>query len=258
MAISSEGQQGLQAANSGFWNAVNLGWNSIQNMKDKEWQAKFWKATYDRQLKDNLKYNSPSAQMARMKSAGLNTNLMYGNGVGETAFSLGGTPGSIGSHGASAMPSYDPLIKAQIDNLDADTANKLEENKGISLTNEAQKIANSFASQLNQAQIDNLRKDLDVKDKDIKEKQQRIDQMLKQINLTDEQIKQLKETIKSIEMDNAYKKAVNDLKIPLLEEGFDPDVSVTQMLAKFLVTTFVGWKSDPNSILGSIFRKILP
>ena len=142
MAISSEGQQGLQALNNGFWNAVNLGWNTIQNWKDKEWQAKFWKLTYDQQLKDTLRYNSPAAQLARMKQAGLNPNLMYGNGVGTTPFSFGGQPGTISSHGANAVPNYDPLVqsqievnKAQADDLEASANKKNEETKGVKTTN---------------------------------------------------------------------------------------------------------------------------
>lgn len=147
MALSSEAQQGLQAAGSGFWNAVNLGWNSIQNMKDKEWQAKFWKATYNQQLNDNLRYNSPSAQVARMKEAGLNTNLMYGSGVGSQPFSFGGEPGSISSHGANAVSSYDPLVESQVkvneaqaDNIEADTEKKKYEIEGLDTQNKMNKI----------------------------------------------------------------------------------------------------------------------
>ena len=127
MAVNEQSMQGLGILNQGFWNAVNLGWNTIQNWRDREWQAKFWKATYNRQLADNLKYNSPSAQLARMKSAGVNANLAYSQGLGSQPFSFNGDSGNSTSRGANAVAPdlmQNALIASEIRNKDADTENK--------------------------------------------------------------------------------------------------------------------------------------
>lgn len=58
-----------------------------------EWQAQENEKAYQRNLQMwNLQneYNSPTQQMARLRSAGLNPNLVYGNGV--TGNSAGSTP----------------------------------------------------------------------------------------------------------------------------------------------------------------------
>lgn len=98
-------------------------------------------ANYDYWLKTN--YN---AQVEQLKKAGLNPGLLYG---------MGGSGGQSG--GASAMPSAPnsgginaatnaqlALMKAQKENIEADTANKLNQNpKGIQET-EALKISNAI------------------------------------------------------------------------------------------------------------------
>lgn len=101
----------------------------IQNRKSRKWSEKM----YGRQRADALadwnmqnEYNSPANQMARLKAAGLNPNLVYGNGADAQSQ---GTVRSSGVPGAqfdaphfapeSALASiYDTKIKqAQYDNL---------------------------------------------------------------------------------------------------------------------------------------------
>lgn len=57
---------------------------SVLNKKSRKWHEKM----YDRQRADSLadwtmqnEYNSPAAQMQRLRNAGLNPNLVYGNGA---------------------------------------------------------------------------------------------------------------------------------------------------------------------------------
>lgn len=64
--------------------AVDAVSSAIQNKKQREWNEKM----YERQRKDSLadftmqnEYNSPTAQMARLREAGLNPNLVYGQGA---------------------------------------------------------------------------------------------------------------------------------------------------------------------------------
>lgn len=69
--------------------------------------------------RENL-YNSPSEQMKRLKAAGLNPNLMYGNGAG----SLLSAPSPEMQAAHTEAPQIDPLTAAQIANLDANTRAK--------------------------------------------------------------------------------------------------------------------------------------
>lgn len=69
--------------------------------------------------RENL-YNSPSEQMKRLKVAGLNPNLMYGNGAG----SLLSAPSPEMQAAHTDAPQVDPLTAAQIANIDADTRHK--------------------------------------------------------------------------------------------------------------------------------------
>lgn len=111
--------------------------NSAQGKQDhkaRKWQEHMYQVTRQDSLTDwhmQNAYNSPAAQMQRLKEAGLNPNLVYGNGADATA---GQAPRSadsghwspsqrdfsfIGSGASSGLSAYfDSQIKqAQIDNL---------------------------------------------------------------------------------------------------------------------------------------------
>lgn len=73
-------------------------------------------------------YNSPSAQMARFKAAGLNPNLMYGqmaNTASAPSISAGSAPSPSQMQAPSLMETAQlGLLEAQKRNIDADTADK--------------------------------------------------------------------------------------------------------------------------------------
>ena len=55
-----------------------------ENQKSRDWQQKMaeWQVGIEREnLADERAYNTPSAVMKRLKDAGLNPDLMYGNGT---------------------------------------------------------------------------------------------------------------------------------------------------------------------------------
>ena len=86
---------GTQIATSGI-NAVS---QAIMNKKNQKWQEKMYQTQRNDALADwrmQNDYNSPQAQMQRLSSAGLNPNLVYGEGA--TAMSSQGprssSPGS--------------------------------------------------------------------------------------------------------------------------------------------------------------------
>lgn len=113
---------GLVQAGAGL---VDSAITARQNAQARKWQE----SMYARQNADNLKfwnmqneYNSPQAQMSRLKAAGLNPNLMYGSGAstGVAAQVKAGDAGSwkpsplnIGAAVGSGLMQYQDLKQRQ-------------------------------------------------------------------------------------------------------------------------------------------------
>lgn len=76
-------------------------------------------------------YNLPIMQVERLKQAGLNPNLMYGEGAG----SLLSAPSPEMRSSQFQAPQIDPLTMAQIRNLDADSKQKDKQTEGVDLQN---------------------------------------------------------------------------------------------------------------------------
>jgi len=107
-------------------NAQNRNFSREQMHQQREW------ALQDRDHYED--YNSPVAQMERLKQAGLNPNLIYGSSPGGAA---GGTdiPSGVGANSVvSQAPMFGSVLgefynvmknDAEIDNIEADTAAKV-------------------------------------------------------------------------------------------------------------------------------------
>lgn len=126
------------AASSIITPAVNAISQIGMNKKSREHQA--W--MYDKQRADALadqafqnEYNSPAAQMKRLKEAGLNPNLVYGNG---------GTQAPAAAVRSTPMGDWNPKAP-QID-----------------LSGLAQSLAMMYDLQKTQAQTDNLKAQLEL------------------------------------------------------------------------------------------------
>lgn len=112
----------------------NREFQSAEAEKARQWQSNEW----TRQFNLTNQFNSPSEQMNRFAMAGLNPNLIYGSIVnGSSSPSTPGTPIPTGSDASSAVGSSVssafqslgdiPLRRAQIENIEADTAKKKSE-----------------------------------------------------------------------------------------------------------------------------------
>lgn len=115
---------------------ANQSLEQFQNAQSRKWSEKM----YDRQLNDNLNlwhiqnaYNTPAAQMARLKDAGLNPNLIYGNAAAGGAASSMSAPNAQRPEFKTRGVDFDAMSmlnnvydlkfkKAQIDNLQAQNA----------------------------------------------------------------------------------------------------------------------------------------
>lgn len=114
-------------------NAASQGFNAFSQINMNKQSRRYATYMYDRQRADAIAdwnkqaaYNSPTAQMARLKEAGLNPNLVYGNGADaqmsqgvRSSSAPGWNPHPATFDGGSVMGSYfDARIKsASYDNL---------------------------------------------------------------------------------------------------------------------------------------------
>lgn len=108
---------GINAASQTANNAFNIASTNRMNKKTRKWNEQM----YERQKADNIafwnmqnEYNDPSAQMARLKAAGLNPNLVYGSG------SAANTAGDISSPN---KPQWNP----DVPRLDLNAAEVLQQ-----------------------------------------------------------------------------------------------------------------------------------
>ena len=97
----------------------NIGAKSRQRQADKQ-NIKFWNMQNE--------YNTPANQMARLKKAGLNPNLIYGSGSANTGVAGSVAPSKPAPYNIkNPVPLQSMLLDAQIGNIKADTAQKQED-----------------------------------------------------------------------------------------------------------------------------------
>lgn len=125
-----------------FSNLNNAAQQRKMNLQQQQWNEQ----QYEKQKQDSItmwntqnEYNSPAAQMRRLKEAGLNPNLVYGKGADNTAMAISRPTvapwnpkapstdlGGVVSNGLMAY--YDVQMKsAQIDNLKVQNTVALQE-----------------------------------------------------------------------------------------------------------------------------------
>lgn len=115
-------------------------YNKKAQEKQNKYNRKQWEDTNAYNLEQwmrNNQYNSPLEQMARLKGAGLNPNMVYGTGTQAAGQSSGPTKASpitgqvkasqVGAAIGGGLSSYMQI--AQINNLNAQTAKIIEDTK---------------------------------------------------------------------------------------------------------------------------------
>lgn len=162
--------------------------SGVQNRKQREWNEKMYNLQRSHALADwqrNNEYNSPAAQMQRLKEAGLNPNLMYGKGTTGTSTStpnqakvLPYNPKDLNL--GKGMDFYDLKSKGAQTNILTEQARQAKIDTYI-------KYADAFNRGIEldkEGNVTGLREDLDFT-----KKQQLNDSMLYDLSLKDQQYK---------------------------------------------------------------------
>lgn len=163
--------------------ASQLGSNIASNVGNKKAQKRAFAHNVDMWNRAN-EYNDPSAQMARLKGAGLNPNLVYGTGSvsGNTSTQTPKYQAEEVRYDVNAQQAMQTLgeyqntqlQKAQVDNVAANTENVkartiIEFIRGSKYISDAKKakIEANVAQELEQTQIDTGKQQLDLLNKNI-------------------------------------------------------------------------------------------
>lgn len=126
---------GIAGAVSNPISTLITNWQNSQAIEEQnKWNLEQWN-------RENL-YNSPAEQMKRLKAAGLNPNLMYGDGAG----SLLSAPSPTMQANRNMPPQVDPLTMAQINNINADTKQKEKSTISVDLANWRTNFENQIMS----------------------------------------------------------------------------------------------------------------
>lgn len=182
-AINSNRQEKMQIAE----NQKNRDFAREMAQYQNEQNIEMWKR--------NNEYNTPAAQVSRMRAAGLNPALMYAGGspaVPSVAPAMSGGNGANGSVGGNFAP-FDALFAsrsaAEIENINADTDKKKAE---TAITWSDAKVRDA----LNAGAIDLQGVEIKLKSS--------------QSNLTDEEIKKVAPTIENLQASTDNLKASAD------------------------------------------------
>lgn len=228
--------QGLNAFATGKMNKATRKWAQMMYNKQRRHTLEDWAMQNE--------YNSPSAQMARLKEAGLNPNLVYESGVHQAADKVGQS--DVGNYQPKA-PEFDfgritqSAIDAKQANLQAKQTEEQTENlrtqkelmaaqtletnsktanntQDLTLKKEVQQY-NVDAARLQNARVQmetnvleqrNAREAV-MQSQNIKESIARIAELNARVSKNPYEINQLKNAIESGTLDNEFKKIENEL-----------------------------------------------
>lgn len=164
MSLSAAAGSVISAGIGALGSLFGTGVNSREAQKDREFQERMYKQQYQDSIdfwKMQNEYNLPSAQLDRLKQAGLNPLLMYGDGGISGNIAQGAPQLPSAPHGAQARADLSAmiplanlaLVKAQAKAMDAQ-ANRDNAQAGLTESQtEGQSISNWINDQTKNVQI---------------------------------------------------------------------------------------------------------
>lgn len=167
----------------------------------------------DWQEQQYLQYNSPAAMIRQYQEAGLNPALMYGSSSGSSASMSTSIPGSpsgssVSPHGAgdvASMVANLSMLKAQIENIKADTENKRAAAGESGARTNLLNIDASFESLLKSAELGKLGVETEKLSTDIQLIQSNIGKNKAEVNLFETQNAVNRVQLDILKIDKEYK-----------------------------------------------------
>lgn len=198
-----------------------LGFKSQQNTNEQNIQlAKYQNSWNEMMWRKNNQYNSPVAQMDRLKKAGLNPNLVYGNGsttvVGNSSSPASGVAApklqaytNFSNPFASSVETYSNLsLKKSQENLMKSQASAADASASLSLATAAAKIFDTdIKKETKETLVNSIIQDYNNKVKTGSVLDANVEKLLKEANhlqIEDEYLMQ------KISSDEAYKKLLEE------------------------------------------------
>lgn len=260
---------------SGGMNLIGQGLNIWQNERQNRLSREFSREMYNRQFRDNISfwnmqnaYNSPEAQVARLKAAGLNPALMYG-GKGGGMAGASGNAGPIHTQKAMAAR-FEPtnfnnlsrliadmqgsnLLRAQERQIDSKTLLNLRQAALVGTEKDTADFELGKASELRQTSIDMQREILqNLKartktelDRNEREKALTANTILqgaeKVLNMQEDRIRsqaereKIKATIAVLKQDERIKKAEAELRQVLMSFNDDAKSRIIGTIIKKII-----------------------
>ncbi len=190
--------------------------NAKQAKINRDWQEQMSNTAYQRGVKD-------------MQAAGLNPALMYGSAGPATTPS-----GSLASGSLSPIASMTDYLNAQLlqsqkEKLDAEKEKIVSETELTNLKSIEQRILNTNTDDKMKLEIDNLRKDLGLKDIEVQLKEGEIT-----LNQAKEELTNIEKAIKEVEL--KYKDEMMQLMMEYQEAQTE---TVKQQKLKLIVDTAI-------------------
>ena len=215
-------------------NRKNREYNLMLAQQQNQWNQEQWERENE--------YNTPVNQIQRMKDANLNPDLVYGNGAVQSisASSPQMTSGAPSSPVDMSVLGQKMTIgqaieysirlatmKAQADNIRADTEKKRQETYGQQLSNDFTELANQL--------------DLDAKVLANNLSAQQQEFAIEQFNLLKQQIQTEKAKLLSMDLDNVRKRIENSFKdkeLSAIVKKLEEDAKISEQDAKFALESF--------------------
>lgn len=204
-------------------NQKNRDYNLMLAKLQNQWNQEQWEREND--------YNSPESQMARFKEAGLNPDLIYGQGSNGNSFQMSGgmTSGSPSSPqdftalgqkmtvGEAIRSSLDmEMQQAQIDAIRANAQKTRSETEGQQYTNDILKSDAKFRDAINQGSIDlsnvsinQINSNIAKNDVEINKIKTECSKLAREVDLVAENAKLVRSKIANVKEDTIYKQLEN-------------------------------------------------
>jgi len=231
----------VEALVAGIGGAFNSIFQGRQNRKNREFQER--ENNINRQFAVDMwnkqnEYNLPTNQMQRLRDAGINPHLAYGNGQPMNTSNAPATPSGVGSLPQGIAPQMNIgeifnalMTKAQIKQMEAQTEKTLAEKEevearteGIGKDNKVKDIELTHKDRqmlaeigVNEQNIEESKSRVESSVLTNKKVEQEIENLKSAKNLTDQQVDNLKKALVLLDAQINNTKADTDLKI--LQKG---------------------------------------